>query len=193
MGWVFQGGHHKKTDLVADLAREETGIAGTVRTLKKTLRGNTLWAVQEYEVPGLPAQRSIVAFELRKDGATWGFKEFGEASAPNTSCPLVYFDLAPPPDAVRVGKAMSESAARWRESVRAYHKSQKPTEKIVAGQVYYTRGISDPLVVRIDSVKPLVARDHTGVRYRLKKRDIGARIEGERIEDGSGAVSGPTP
>lgn len=107
MGWLY--GHHTRKSLINHLVQGNGLI-----THKHCLRGNNLWAVQEWS-----GNKFIALYLLRgKDGEYgWGYKDIDESQGPYyCNCPLGYLDL--------VDEPINENSAEWRDAVRRYHAAQ---------------------------------------------------------------------
>jgi hypothetical protein len=119
MGWLFGYGDKRK-DVIRSRCEgwvRDDGRAGC-RTLKKCIRGNTLWTVREawhIDDTGVEIKEKWIGCDLMgaSDG-DWGYKDMCESMGPcYYNCPLEYLDEVPMPK--------GEFAQKWRDTVRAYH------------------------------------------------------------------------
>lgn len=169
MGWSFCNAWNK-AGLVKHLT-EENGLP----TLAKSVRGNTLWTVQEGTKTDGTKERFIGCYRLqggRHEG--WGYKDMDESMGPcYYDCPLKFFDMVPCPE--------YGYAKEWREKVRAFHaakaaKASKLKGLAVGCKVRLTEGctvcgqkMTEPLTVT--STKPLLA-EWAGWKIRVRPRHI---------------------
>ena len=115
MGWLFSNGWSTKKELIDYLCRSEGGH----KTLKKSIRGNRLWILQEYQKDGAPV-RYIVLMLMGKhpDGYGWGYKDIDESMGPyEVDCPLSYLDDLTP--------AANDYSRDWRSAVRKFHELRR--------------------------------------------------------------------
>jgi len=115
MGWLFTRGT-TKADIIEDLTRETPSI----RTIRHSVRGNTMYAVIEAKATG---QRTIMVYLLagRRDYG-WGYKDIDESMGPvECDCPLWAFELVPEPP--------NDWARTWRERVRARHAARNDRKR----------------------------------------------------------------
>ena len=107
MGWLHTQ-YATKQDVIRDLTRE----TDYRRTLRQSVRGNTLYQLVELKKDG---GKFIEIDLLRGDrNFGWGYKDLSEDCGPCVDdCPLYMLDLADPPS--------TDTARSWRASVRAYH------------------------------------------------------------------------
>lgn len=107
MGWLFTEGQTKR-DLIQHLTADDDRTS----TVRRCVRGSTLWVLHESNTTGT---RFIVGYLMLKDPDTgWGFKDVSEEAGPmDHSCPEGYLDMASEPP--------NDTAARWRDRVRSSH------------------------------------------------------------------------
>jgi hypothetical protein len=165
MGWYYTNGATKAT-IVAEL----TSDAGSNhKTLKHSVRGNTLFSVREYQRDGQPV-RYIAVYLLRGDRDAYGYKPMDESMGPcELNCPLSFLDLVTAPD--------NTYSKEWRERVRAFHASQGAKRSRlkalkVGDTVRLVPGCKPPSIT-ITSVKPLRGT-FEGRPYRVSPRFIPA-------------------
>ena len=162
MGWLFTEGQ-TKSELITHLTEGDSKL----RTLRKSVRGNALWTIQEdMDYPG----PFIIVYLLRSQrGYGWGYKPVTESMGPaETSCPISYLDQVPMPD--------GNYAHAWRERVRSRHaEKQRITRLISAAKigdpVTLTVGC-EPRTVALKSKKPLLGQADDGSVWRIPRRLI---------------------
>lgn len=164
MGWFFTQGQ-TKAELITHLTEGDT----TLRTHRKCLRGNTLWAIQE-NVGHPELGRFIVAYLLRKQpGYGWGYKPVEESMGPaELSCPVSYLDEVPVPD--------SQFAPEWRNRVRQRHAEKNRQRRMaqqaqVGNQVEMIAGV-EPRMLKIVRTRPLTGRASDGSLWRVPPKFI---------------------
>jgi len=167
MGWLFSTEWMNRDALVAHLV--SPGEADKRRTLAKSLRGNHLWVVQEYEDSAGQRVRFIAVYLLQGGGRDgWGYKGVEEGCGPcEKDCPLHFFELVPQPG--------GNHGAAWREEVRAYHAKQRASRAKLKGlkegdELHLPEGCT-PRVLKITSVNPLQGVAG-GVVYRVQPRYV---------------------
>jgi hypothetical protein len=159
MGWSYTQNATR-----ADVIRKLTAPSSSLATLKSTVVGNALWAVQQTP----DGERFIALYLLQGDkGYGWGYKGMTESAGPYTySCPLNYFTLVP--------EAPNDYARDWREKVKQYHQEKRSVRALKAGDTFTLRPTWDVKgTFRLVATKPLRAQHlATGIVYRLKSTSI---------------------
>jgi hypothetical protein len=167
MGWLFSERWQTKSEMVRHLTRtnHHTGIDGGVvifSTIKKCVRGNTLYAVQRTRalhatsVALVNTFISIYLMRSSKNSGGWGYKDMEESCGPcEHGCPTSYFDIVGPPP--------NEYAKQWRARCRLYELRKKVQPKV--GETWLLRPHCRPKEVTITSVRPL-----RGSGYRIPRK-----------------------
>ena len=128
MGWDYTKGA-TKADIIAELTADSSGEASTWengkgivklgyryerRCLAKSVRGNTLWTVEEVTRHKNPVEvtRHIGCYLLASErGFGYGYKAMSEDVHPYYyDCPLKFFDMVP------------VANQEWREKCRAWRR-----------------------------------------------------------------------
>lgn len=176
MGWLFLQGASRR-DIIAEVTAErhndDNGFR--IRTLRHCCRGNVLYALYETTRGDGITQKWICVVQMQRgQDDSWGYKDVDESMGPiYFDCPVSYLDDADPP--------INESAAEWREAVRAraaaraLHNAKRPK----VGEVWTCRGATCKKV-RITEAKGarIVALNLTGGGlFRIPKRLLGERVE----------------
>jgi len=164
MGWDFTNGATKSDvirECTAGWESKETGTRSVC--LKHCVRGNVLWTVNEVSRSDGNVSRYIGCDLLGKEkGFGWGSKRMEECMGPfYYSCPLEYLDMVPCPK--------GDTAEKWRESVRHYHKHQG--RKFKVGDVLILKDGCNPRRLTVVSMRPMRAEAY-GIKYRVPRRHI---------------------
>lgn len=172
MGWLFTHGATRR-DIIDDLTRDQSKDGRVFRTLRKCLRGNTMYALHESGPEG-ETQKWLCVYMLQRDTIGWGYKDVDESMGPcHYDCPTSYIDEADEPP--------NEYARQWREECRkraAARASRKPK----TGESWR---LSNGRTYRIVSLRPLGGVDvETGRRYRVPRKMLR-----EKVADAEPAVT----
>lgn len=109
MGWYYTIGGDRR-----GVMDEIMAPSNYRKVLKRTLRGNVLWTVEEYKPDNGPSQKFIGCYLLQPHRDGWGYKPMNEAAHPYYyTCPLSWLAEVP------------EECHNWREGVRRYHERRK--------------------------------------------------------------------
>lgn len=177
MGWTFPYGATRR-QVIDELTREQTNAAGGYfRTLRKCLRGNTMYALHETgPKPDGSSQKWIGVYLLQRDArdGTWGYKDMDESMHPYYyNCPVSYLNEA--------DEATTKGAKEWRAEVRrqAEERKKQNAKKPKKGEVWSCRG-RNCKKIRILNVqgRRIEALNLTGGgMYRIPKKLLGERLE----------------
>lgn len=185
MGWDFRRGATKQ-DIVNDRTRTRSYGGRRQETLKHTVVGKVLWAVQRLSYldvegqvaekeDGTPEQETFIACYLLENqvGFGWGYKDLCEDMNPYYfDCPISYLDMAP------------ERCAEWRATVREQHAAKAAKRKeqnavnLEVGQTVRLVDGCTPGYLKVTSLKPLQGT-FGGETYRIKRRLIAPPNEQE--------------
>lgn len=157
MGSLF--GWSSRKDVIRHLTT--TGVDGNGRefkTLAHTVRGATLWAVQQWtgDEPFIACYLLYGPVRPSDDPYACGYKGLDEAMHPYYfNCPVKYLDMAP------------EKCPEWREKVRA--EAARKGTKLRVGDIVTLR--SSVKVVRIIQLRPLKGIDLEGpyIQWRIPR------------------------
>lgn len=168
MGWLFTYGATKK-DVIRDLTTDHVSDERVFKTLRKCLRGNTMYALVESGKPG-ETMKFIMVYLLGANDGDWGYKDVDESMGPcECDCPVKYLDEADEP--------VNEYAREWREKcrARAEAKAKQRAKKPKVGEVWSCNGHR----IKIARVKGSRIEAHNltaGGYYRIPKRLLGERL-----------------
>lgn len=149
MGSLF--GWYTRKDTIQHLIKPDENF----NTLAHCVRGNVLWAVQQWQGKDPFIACYLLKGPIRSDDPFGcGYKGLSEEEHPYYyNCPIKYLDMAP------------EQCAEWRDRVRK--QAAAKATKLAIGMVAELSGCKIP-VVEITSLKPL--RGCYGyTTYRLKR------------------------
>lgn len=134
MGWLFMSEHKTKESLVAYL-KSPSRMGPNYEVLASTVRGNRHWYVAQYQKDDKPVR--FIGLDLMESGGAgegWGYKDMDESVGPYYfDCPMSYLDM------VRDWEPVG-SAAKWRESVRAWHAKRAEKKAVLAPGVVVQYG-----------------------------------------------------
>lgn len=154
MGWLF--GWDDRKSLIDHLVR-----GNGVHTHAHCLRGNNLWAVQEYQ-----GKKFIALYLLRGHGKSrdgWGYKDMDESMGPYYyNCPLGYLNMVDEPH--------NDNAHEWREAVREWYARRERNARVngKAGNVVQYGGRRYRLLTNLGRKGWGVRDEGTGYPYRMK-------------------------
>lgn len=172
MGWTFTHGA-SKADVIRELTTDSVTEDRVFKTLRKCLKGNTMYALVESGKPG-ETKKWIAVYLLAAHNGDWGYKDIDETMGPvQCECPVKYLDEADEP--------MNEYARDWREvcRARAAKRSAQAAKRPKVGEIWSCHG-RNCKKIRIVEVKGrrIVARNLTGGGiYRIPKKILGERLE----------------
>lgn len=170
MGWTCTPGASKK-DIIADRCRTQQWANGATQyrleTVKRRIIGNCLWAIRERYINDELDVRYIALDLLGSDGDGWCYKDLSESVGPaEVNCPLSYLEEVDMPE--------GESAANWREAVRAYHEKGKAARELVnslkPGDEFEIEGGKPSRFVMQEKVGRSLFAIAMGVRYKIAPR-----------------------
>jgi hypothetical protein len=167
MGWTFIRGA-SRSDIITEVTKDQSlADGGVLRTLRKCLRGNTMYSLLECTRPGKKVKLiSVTLLQRSSDG--WGFKEMDETCGPYYySCPLSFLLEADAPE--------NETARQWRQSVRD-RITADASKRPCIGETWQLASGCSPNQVEITSLKPLLGTAH-GTVFRLRRRQLAARAD----------------
>lgn len=185
MGWLFTQGA-SKTDVIRELTRDQSTDERVYRTLRKCLRGNTMYALHESGPVGETEKWLCVYMLGSERDFGWGYKAVDESMGPvHRDCPASYLDEADEPP--------NEYAREWREACRANAARRKAqaAKRPEPGERWSCRGRSCK-EIRIVSVegRRFVARNVAdGQLYRIPKKILGEKLP----DEGNSATVTPVP
>lgn len=165
MGWFYPYGATRR-QVIDELTEERKKDGRVFRTLRKCLRGNTMYALHE-SGPEDDTTKWIGVYLLARHGGAWGYKDMDETVHPYYyDCPVSYLDEA--------DEATTDGAKEWRRIVRE-KAAERAAKKPKVGETWSLEGclIKE---VKIVSLRPLhgVA---DGTRYRIKRSRLGKKID----------------
>ena len=182
MGWLFPYGATRR-EVIDDLTRDQSNDERVFRTLKKCLRGNTLYTLHESGPVGA-TKKWIGVYLLAKNGGDWGYKDMDETVGPcYYDCPPAYLDAADEP--------ANDWAREWREKCResAAKKAEQTAKRPKVGEVWSCHG-GTCKKIRIAKVKGRCIEAYNlspgGGYFRIPKK-----ILGERVDDAPEVASPP--
>jgi len=165
MGWTFPYGASRR-DVIGLLTREQkTANDGVFRTLRKCLRGNTMYALHE-SGPKDDTKKWLAVYLLQRHGDGWGYRDLSESEHPyHYDCPVSYLDEA--------DEAINECARKWREGVRA-RAAERASKKPKKGETWTLKGCRITQI-KITSLKPLQGI-HNDTTYHIERRLLGEKL-----------------
>lgn len=176
MGWLFTDGATRRQ--VIDRLTEDQSKDGRVhRTLKKCLRGNTMYALHETGPEGA-TKKWICVYLLARDGNYgWGYKDVEETCGPvHQDCPVQYLDECDEPG--------NQWAKEWREACRA-RAALRASRKPKMGETWM---LSNGQNYRIISLRPLRGVKD-GTTYKIPRRMLREKVEAPGNDTSVRAVS----
>lgn len=171
MGWLHTRGFTRQ-DMVRECIKDQPASGDTYRTLAHRAVGNQLWTVQVLvDAAGNGLRKpEIVLFLLRGDrNFGWGYKDMTESMHPYYyDCPLAFLAMAP------------EVSPAWRDGVRARHddlrKGRALRGSIEVGTTIVLKDNYYGKTLKVVALKPFVAVDDRGNRYRVPPKAIGSVV-----------------
>ena len=163
MGWTFHNGA-SRADIIAELTDERITEGRVFRTLRKCLRGNTMYALHETGPADGELRKWICVYLLQRDpGYGWGYKDIDESMGPvECDCPVSYLDQADP--------ATHKYAIEWRAKIRSIA-SKRPK----VGERWELKSGCVVNEVTITSLRPLRGAS-SGTVYKLSKELLASRM-----------------
>lgn len=175
MGWLFSTAWPTASAMRDHLRDELTRSGWTLKGDALTAYGRRYYAVTERD--GEPATIFVALLDSHGRDGGWGYKDMDEGMGPYvTDCPLRLLDLAGPP--------RNETAAKWRDRVRAFHAGRRAGAAVVKvakkGDKVWLTGRPNPYTVLGRRKSTLIGYRSDGAGpFRLPAKDI------ERHEAGS--------
>jgi len=185
MGWLFTQGA-SKTDVIRELTRDQSTDERVYRTLRKCLRGNTMYALVESGPVG-ETRKWIGVFMLGSErDFGWGYKDVDESMGPvQCDCPVSYLDEADEP--------VNEYAREWRETcrTRAARRKAQAAKRPKPGERWSCRGrhCKEIRIVSVEGRRIVAANVADGQLYRIPKKLLGEKLPSE----GNSATAIPVP
>jgi hypothetical protein len=164
MGWMFTLGASRR-----DVINELTTETAECKTLRKCLKGNTMYALVE---SARLNKKFIMVYLLQRSADGWGYKDIDEGMGPvQNNCPVAYLDAADEP--------MNEYAKKWRESVRALAARRANCHP----KIGETWALASGKQVTLKSTKPLHGWIE-GRLFRIKRDNLRCVVSVEPVAPG---------